>query len=60
MTTKLQLVQLVDRGSMLPDEWRRFLGLGPIEGGNKPIRRLDTAVVNDENNRNNDLKGGEN
>lgn len=54
MSTKLQLVQLVDRGSMLPDEWRRFLGLGPIEGGDKPIRRLDTAVVGDEG----DSEGG--
>ena len=45
MTTKLQLVQLVDRGAMLPNEWRRILGMGPLEGGNKTIRRLDTAVV---------------
>lgn len=45
MTTKLNLVQMVDRGSMLPNEWREILGLGPIEGGDKPIRRLDTAVV---------------
>lgn len=45
MNTKLQLVQLVDRGAMLPNEWRKILGMGPIEGGNKPIRRLDTAVV---------------
>lgn len=45
MKTKLNLVQLVDRGSMLPNEWRRILNLGPIEGGDKPIRRLDTALV---------------
>lgn len=45
MRTKLSLVQLVDRGSMVPNEWRKVLNLGPIEGGDKPIRRLDTAEV---------------
>lgn len=47
MGTKLGLWQMVDRGSMLPNEWRRVLNLGPIEGGDKPIRRLDTAEVSD-------------
>ncbi len=46
MSTKLNLLQMVDRGAMLPDEWRQVLNMGPIEGGDKPIRRLDTAVVN--------------
>lgn len=45
MTTKLGLVQMVDRGAMTPNEWRAVLNLGPIEGGDKPIRRLDTALV---------------
>ena len=45
MSTKLALVQLVDRGAMTPNEWRLVLNLSPIEGGEKPIRRLDTAVV---------------
>ncbi len=45
MSTKLALNQMVDRGAMLPNEWRRILNLAPIEGGDKPIRRLDTAVV---------------
>lgn len=45
MSTKMNLVQMVDRGAMLPNEWRSVLGLAPIEGGDKPIRRLDTAVV---------------
>lgn len=45
---KLELVSLVDRGAMVPNEWRATLGLGPIEGGDKPIRRLDTQVI-DEN-----------
>jgi hypothetical protein len=33
---------------MTPDEWRAVLNLGPIEGGSKPIRRLDTAPVDDK------------
>jgi len=53
MQTKLALVAMVDRGAMLPNEWREVLNLGPIEGGDKPIRRLDTAVIED-------VKGGEN
>lgn len=48
MATKLKLLQMVDRGSMTPNEWRRVMNLGPIEGGDKPIRRLDTAVVGGE------------
>lgn len=52
-TTKLNFLQMVDRGAMTPNEWRRILNLGPIEGGDKPIRRLDTAVVgNDGDNAN--------
>lgn len=47
MATKLNLVQMVDRGSLTPNEWREVMNLGPIEGGDKPIRRLDTAVIND-------------
>ena len=45
MATKLNLVQMVDRGAMTPNEWRAVLNLAPIEGGDKPIRRLDTAEV---------------
>ncbi|WP_333638529.1 phage portal protein [Tissierella praeacuta] len=45
MSTKLNLLQMVDRGAMTPNEWRHVMNLGPIEGGNKVIRRLDTAVV---------------
>jgi HK97 family phage portal protein len=47
MSTKLNLVQLVDRGAMTPNEWRSVLNLGPIEGGDKPIRRLDTAPISE-------------
>jgi HK97 family phage portal protein len=45
MRTKLQLVQMVDRGALTPNEWRAVMNLTPIEGGDEPIRRLDTAVV---------------
>ena len=37
---------MVDRGAMLPNEWRGTMNLAPIEGGEQPIRRLDTQVVN--------------
>lgn len=47
MQTKLGLVQMVDRGSLTPNEWREIMNLGPVEGGDKPIRRLDTTVVDD-------------
>lgn len=49
MSTKLGLVQMVDRGAMTPNEWRSVMNLGPIEGGDKPIRRLDTAPVGGDN-----------
>ncbi|PGN26276.1 phage portal protein [Bacillus thuringiensis] len=58
MSTKMNLVQMVDRGSMTPNEWRSILSLGPIEGGDKPIRRLDTALVKDGNATNSE--GGDN
>lgn len=45
MKTKLNLVQLVDRGAMTPNEWRAIMNLAPIEGGNKAIRRLDTVPI---------------
>lgn len=45
MKTKLNLKDMVDRGGMTPNEWRRVMNMGPIDGGDKPIRRLDTAEV---------------
>ena len=48
----MNLVQMVDRGALTPNEWRSILSLGPIEGGDKAIRRLDTAEINAK-------KGGE-
>lgn len=53
INTKLNLVQMVDRGALTPDEWRATFNLAPIPGGDKPIRRLDTATVDNE-------EGGEN
>lgn len=46
MTTKLNLLQMVDRGALTPNEWRRVMNLPPIEGGDEVVRRLDTAPVN--------------
>lgn len=54
LTTKLNFVQMVDRGAMTPNEWREIFSLTPVEDGDKPIRRLDTATVSDGNE-----KGGE-
>ena len=45
MQTKLGLERMVDRGALTPNEWRKILNLPPIENGDKPIRRLDTAEV---------------
>ena len=55
MSTKLQLVQFVDRAMMSPNEVRRILNLGPIEGGDITLLRKDTGVVNG----NNPAEGGE-
>lgn len=52
MQTKLALVQMVDRGAMTPNEWRKVFNLAPLDGGDKPIRRLDTATVEGGENSN--------
>lgn len=46
LTTKLAFQAMVDRGAMTPNEWREILSMAPVEGGDQPIRRLDTQVVN--------------
>lgn len=43
--TKLELREMVDRGAMTPNEWREAFNMAPLDGGDKPIRRLDTAEV---------------
>ena len=45
MTTKLALVQFLDRGIMSANEIRRVLNLPPIDGGDVYVRRLDTAPI---------------
>lgn len=45
VSTKLNFVQMVDRGAMLPDEWRGLFNFAPVPGGDEPIRRLDTKPV---------------
>lgn len=47
-STKLAMVALVDRGGLTPNEWRAMFNLPPVEGGDNPIRRLDTAEVDSE------------
>lgn len=46
LTTKLAFQAMVDRGAMTPNEWRATMNMAPLEGGDEPIRRLDTQVVN--------------
>ena len=43
--TKLSMVALVDRGALTPNEWRAMFNLAPVEGGDLPLRRLDTEQV---------------
>lgn len=43
LKTKLALVSMVDRGALTPNEWRGVFNLSPVDGGDVPIRRLDTA-----------------
>lgn len=47
--TKLELVAMVDRGALTPNGWLKIMNLPPVEGGDKPIRRLDTATVKEGN-----------
>jgi len=51
VSTKLALVALVDRGAMTPNEWREVFNLAPIDGGDKPIRRLDTRPTDETYNQ---------
>ena len=45
MKTKLELREMVDRGAMTPNEWRAVFNMAPVPGGDKLVRRLDTAEV---------------
>lgn len=46
MSTKLNLVQYVDRGVMTPNEVRYYLNLTPIDGGDVALLRKDTGTLN--------------
>lgn len=46
LSSKLAMQAMVDRGAMTPNEWRAVLNMAPLPGGDEPIRRLDTQVVN--------------
>jgi HK97 family phage portal protein len=48
MSTKLELVQFVDRGIMSPNEVREVLNMPPVDGGDEIVRRLDTAPVKEK------------
>jgi len=48
--TKLQFLAMVDRGAMTPNEWREIFNWAPVEGGDQPVRRLDTATIGGEPN----------
>lgn len=48
MSTKLALVQFLDRGIMNANEIRAILNLPPIPGGDEYVRRLDTAPITEE------------
>lgn len=43
--TKLNMVALVDRGALTPNEWRAIFNLAPVDGGDIPLRRLDTITI---------------
>jgi len=60
MQTKLSLMQMVDRGAMTANEWRRVMNLPPIEGGDVAVRRLDMAPVNGREGGGNNAKNDRN
>ena len=45
MATKLAMKEMVDRGALSPNEWRAVFNMAPVPGGDKLVRRLDTAEV---------------
>lgn len=54
MSTKLGLVQFVDRAILNPNEVRKIMNLAPIEGGDQYVRRLDTAPTSEGGDNDND------
>ncbi len=51
--TKLNMIQLVDRGILTPNELRQVFNLAPYEGGDEFIRRLDTMPTGEESKEDN-------
>ena len=45
--TKLNMVQLVDRALMTPNEYRQLFNMSPYEGGDVFVMRLDTQKTGD-------------
>lgn len=45
MQTKLQLLGAVDRAAMTINEWRRFMNMAPVPGGDQRVLRLDTQPI---------------
>ena len=53
--TKLNMIQLVDRGILTPNELRQVFNLAPYDGGDEFIRRLDTmptGEISEEGDKN--------
>lgn len=59
MKTKLSLSAMVDRGAMTPNEWRDVLNMVSLPGGDEPIRRLDTAAIEQQPTTDTNGEGGE-
>lgn len=47
MSTKLGLVQFLDRGTMTPNEVRALFNYAPIENGDTPLLRKDTGKLSE-------------
>ena len=52
--TRLTLKELVDRGALCVNDWRKVFGLEPVVGGDVMIRRLDTGAVGADGTAGND------
>lgn len=63
MSDKLALRPFLEDGAITPNTWCDIVGLPHVEGGDKPIRRLDTAPIDkiakalqDKNDKNDEDK----
>ena len=52
--TKLNMIQLVDRGILTPNELRQVFNLAPYDGGDEFIRRLDTMPTGEKSEEGDD------